>query len=211
MQEADDVDPRYDPRFQRGYKPSRHAAPRQERDADGHDRGRVTPPPAPVQPGLAASQPGQAAPQPGQAAAQPRSAPNAPQANMAGAGPEYPGAESQPDEGWEPFVPGPVDRASASSGVAFWRNPFLIALVVIGIALIVIGVNRYAWATGQLSVFVSPSSNVNYVNPDLITPQVLWAVAPLLTVAGVLALVGVVFFAALRWIPGRRRPPDQSR
>ncbi|PWC04736.1 hypothetical protein [Mycetocola zhujimingii] len=87
-----------------------------------------------------------------------------------------------------------------------WRNPYLVSLAVIGPAMTIAGVTLFRWAvtqmySGQIS---GGTSTTEEARADWIWVQVAWGIAPLLCIAGVLTVIGVVFFLATRWTPGSR-------
>lgn len=186
MSEHDRLDPRYRPEFQRGYDPGVHGA---------------------VESSTPAAEPEQS------------DAPShAPETARRGA----PLTPASPATNHTEDAFGDVDAAASTATTApeppvtaptpppVWRNPYLIGLVVIGIALIAFGVDRYTWAVSQITPSYTGGTS-NSAQPDLITPQVMWALGPLLAVAGALTLLGVGFFVAWRWIPRKRRAPGQAR
>lgn len=81
-------------------------------------------------------------------------------------------------------------------------NPFLRALWVIGIVLVVVPIGMY-WQT------ISDTSQYSWSGDmpmplEQILRQVIWAVAPAMISTGFLVLVGLVFERAFRWERARR-------
>jgi len=247
MPHRERFDPRYDPRFQRGYRPDAVAgsagpsgppAPPAERGDARTDSGSATESGAATNGGARTDGDARTGTtRDGRAAGS--GAEGASGTDVAAA-PQHPleerragrGADHVPESGLlTPDSPGPdeprdfsdesaagplapAEEPPAPSGRAgFWLNPFLIALVVIGVGLIVVGVDRFVWASKVLTPSTSFASAATTppADTDDVTAQVMWAIAPLMAVAGVLTLVGVVFFAALRWIPWSRSRTDADR
>lgn len=98
-----------------------------------------------------------------------------------------------------------VDDSAASP----WRNPYIIALTVIGVVLIAAGIGAFRWSVEQVyggrAGFVSDDEEG--IAEAWLAAQLAWGLSPLLALAGVLTLLGVGFFVAVRWQP-RRRPED---
>lgn len=93
-----------------------------------------------------------------------------------------------------------------------WRNPYLVSLAVIGAVMTVAGMTLFRWAvtqmySGQIS---GGTTTTEEARADWIWVQVAWGIAPLLCLAGVLTVMGVVFFLATRWRPGSRTTVDAS-
>ncbi|MGO4102810.1 hypothetical protein AB4Y63_02555 [Leifsonia sp. YAF41] len=82
------------------------------------------------------------------------------------------------------------------------RNPFLTALWVIGVALIVGGM----WMVWQAIAAQNRGySGISGEAPiELILQQLTWSLAPSMTSTGMLVLVGLVFERAIRWQRERR-------
>lgn len=110
---------------------------------------------------------------------------------------------TSPEPGPNEQPPPAPDLSASLTRPPLWRNPFLIGLTVLGLALTVGGVQMSTWAIHWTFNATGPSTGIQ----DFETPQIVWALAPPFTIAGVLTLVGVAFFAAARWIPrgGARR------
>lgn len=92
-----------------------------------------------------------------------------------------------------------------------WRNPYIIVLTIIGIVLTVSGLVGYRSALdtmityfGATSVDGPPPAGER---PDFVMLQFNWTLGPILAVLGILTLIGVIFFVAVRWLPqGWMRP-----
>jgi len=214
------LDPRYDPRFQRGYDPRLHPAPSAEDAPSRSERGAAadSSPAARSDAVAGPASPDTAAPDAGpdaaarNSAARNSAAPDFGTPRTAAPEPGVPAPDGVAEDGWYPLedetAPAAASDAPGSrSGLAFWRNPYLVALAVVGVGLIVFGLNRYTWASGVLIPLwhsrTTTGASAIPAGDTLVTAQVLWAVSPLLIVAGVFCLAGIVFFAALRWRPRR--------
>ncbi len=90
-----------------------------------------------------------------------------------------------------------------------WRNPYLISLTVIGAVLTIAGVSLFRWAVTQMySGQISSGSSADDAQSDWMWVQVSWGIAPLLAIAGVLTLIGVIFVLAVKWTPRQRNDDD---
>jgi len=172
------LDPRYDPAFQRGFDGSVTSGSR--------TRTQVRRPalvvPAPYR-----------SPDPEQA-----------QAPVVGDG---------PIEDARPTLSGAVDDPAAAPdvGVApasmireLTRNPFLVSLVVLGIAMTVVGI---AWANQARQLVASRGGAGTELDYWFLQASVTGA--PLTILAGIGVLAGVLFIAATAW--NRRGPVDRQR
>jgi hypothetical protein len=97
-------------------------------------------------------------------------------------------------------MPAPSRHPSSTQG-RFWRNPFLIALITLGVGLMAFGVDRYAWATSRLFPHASMEPPAG---GSTIAARVLWVISPLLVISGVLAIVAVLVLAVIAWLPRRQ-------
>lgn len=168
------IDPRYDPAFQRGFEGP---------VASGLRRHPGAPPssaivtPAPFRP---PAEPGDV----GAEGERPRDAE-----------PQGDGARPAPASMDRPAVD---DAEAAAAGRRLRRNPFLIALVVLGLALTMGGL---IWAN-QARLLVS-GRGAAATDLDYWFLQATVTGAPLTIVAGVSILAGVLFVAATAWNRGR--------
>jgi hypothetical protein len=185
-----DIDPRFDPAFQRGFDPSipieSSAPPRQpRRSAQAPVQLVSAAPPAP-----AAAPPAPAAPSPAPAvasptvAAEPKAKPVAPAESVV--------SEPEDDDETAVVVVAVEDAPEASSV----RNPFLLFLGIIAVALIAVGV----W----LFVRSGEAFNTTQVRSqgDYMTLTATIDMAPFIALLGAATAIGVLFVFAARW---RRR------
>lgn len=183
-----DIDPRFDPAFQRGFDPSipieSSAPPRQPRRSAQAPVQLVTA--APPAPAAAPSAP--AAPVPAPAAVVPAAAaepkPVAPAETVAA------DAEAEDETS---TVDAAVEDAPEATSV---RNPFLLFLAIIAVALIAVGV----W----LFVRSGEAFNTTQVRSqgDYMTLTATIDMAPFIALLGAATAIGVLFVFASRW---RRR------
>lgn len=176
------VDPRYDPAFQRGFEGAVTSGLRRH-PAQAPDAAIVTPAPYRTAPDRTApdrTAPGREAPLPSAAAA------SADEAHD----PRRPVSESA--DAAEP------DTDAVSPARRLSRNPFLVALVVLGLALTIGGL---IWAN-QARLLVS-GRGAAATDLDYWFLQATVTGAPLTIVAGVSILAGVLFVAATAWNRGR--------
>ncbi|HTL40500.1 MAG TPA: hypothetical protein VL294_03410 [Pseudolysinimonas sp.] len=166
------VDPRYDPAFQRGFEGAVTSGLRRH-PAQAPDAAIVTPAPYRAAPDREATRPDAAAASADEAHDPRRAVPESAD-----------GAEPDPD------AVSPARRLS--------RNPFLVALVVLGLALTVGGL---IWAN-QARLLVS-GRGAAATDLDYWFLQATVTGAPLTIVAGVSILAGVLFVAATAWNRGR--------
>jgi hypothetical protein len=93
-----------------------------------------------------------------------------------------------------------------------WRNPYLVALTIVGVVLVAGGIGAFRWAVKQVfggAVYESGGTEGDMQEAMLVT-QLAWGLSPLLALAGVLTLLGVFFFAAWRWLPQRRYTDNEA-
>lgn len=182
MPEHDGFNPRYSPEFQRGYVPSAQGVPRQRADA-----GEVSAGASPTE-GAAS----------GETVARDAGADDT-GADVAGGGDSAAEAAGAAAGGGATVAGvGDGSRASAAhSRSSLWRNPYVIALLVAGVLLILGGIQLYFRSIE--SMYTSRES----VPQDLVTVQVFWGMAPVLMTAGAFTVIGVGFLAAYRWRQGR--------
>ncbi|MEJ3405355.1 hypothetical protein WDJ51_11465 [Rathayibacter sp. YIM 133350] len=174
------IDPRFDPRFQRGYDPERH-----DRPARGTDSERPLFSSSLKNPtgGIGVGTPGVLPP------ARDRPAPDAgrPVVDETEADADL-DADADAEDADAATHPGP-DR----------RNPFLIALWVVSAVLVVAG----AWFIVQAAS--TPTSRfVPSLTAGDIFIQTAWTVAPTAVGVGLAAMVALTLFHALHW-RGRER------
>lgn len=181
------VDPRYDPAFQRGFEGAVTSGLRRH-PAQAPDASIVTPAPYRTAPDRTA--PDRTAPE--------RTAPDR-EAPRPGA------AAASADEAHDPRRPVPEsadaaepDTDAVSPARRLSRNPFLVALVVLGLALTIGGL---IWAN-QARLLVS-GRGAAATDMDYWFLQATVTGAPLTIVAGVSILAGVLFVAATAWNRGR--------
>jgi hypothetical protein len=185
-------DPRYSPEFQRGFDPAVHEEIAAPTERPEHVQPvPITPVPEPVVRRIP--------PAPVDAAG------SSEQSATAWAEDTFRPAES-PDQERSGEEAAPVVPASP------WRNPYLIALTVAGLVLVASGIGAFRWAVKQVfsgEVYRAGGSEED-IQEAMLAAQLAWGLSPLLTLAGVLALLGVFFFAAWRWSPRRRIDDDDS-
>lgn len=177
-------DPRYSPEFQRGFAPSVNEAPASTAEAvEG-----IAPVARPVAqriPPAPITPPPARQVLPGQA------------------------AEDTGGFGQEPADGGPAPDTLPGSP---WRNPYIVALTVLGVVLIGGGIAAFRWSVGQVfgGTIYESGASVEEMEEAMLAAQLAWGLAPLLTLAGVLTLLGVFFFVAWRWQPRLRRVEDDN-
>ncbi|GHD45867.1 hypothetical protein D9V29_08250 [Mycetocola manganoxydans] len=173
-------DPRYSPEFQRGFDPALHDGP--SATAQTHERiGTVPAPPA-------------------------RWIPPIPTAGSDA-------GESVDRVSTENGMPGDAaagDPDTVELPVSPWRNPYLIALTVLGVVLLGGGIAAFRWSVNQVygGAMNAPGATQAEAEEAMLLSQLAWGLSPLLALAGVLTLLGVFFFAASRWRPQRRWGDD---
>ena len=145
------TDPRYDPRFQRGWD------------------GELPPPAAPAS-----------------AASPPSAAPFAPAASVAPAEDVPAPGPLREQVGAEPPAEEPAEPEPESAPA---RNPYRIALVVLGVVLTAAG-------GGMLWHLAQPTSFTN--SSDAVLPQLEFTTAPWIALAGLLAIVAAIALGAFR-------------
>lgn len=168
-------DPRYSPEFQRGFDPALHDGP--SATAASHERIEIVPEPV-----VRRIPPAPIA---------------APPTSEARAGASVQDAALE-DLGFEE-----VETADAS--VSPWRNPYLIGLTVLGVMLIGGGIGGFRWSVNQIyGGAYSGNPTEADAQEAMLLGQLAWGLSPLLSLAGVLTLLGVFFVVALRWRPRTR-------
>ncbi|GAA4137129.1 hypothetical protein [Leifsonia shinshuensis] len=184
------IDPRYDPQFQRGYRPQPGERAR--------TRLRPAPAPAPSLPERAHDDEDRA---PAEAAALSIAPVAMPRAVSAPAQPPAAEAALEREAVRAAPAPGILDRLELSPR----RNPLMLALWLIAGGFVVLGIVLYSVSVSLSYTGSTPSTDVG----SLVISQLGWMLAgPLITV-GLLTLVGLLFLTALAG-RGRRRPPDQE-
>ena len=113
-----------------------------------------------------------------------------------------PAAASQPADSVGPADVGSVPAPDADEPLDQFepRNPFIIALWIIGPALIIGGLilqMRTIFATYFSSGFAGSSSAE--VPTEMVMQQLIWTLAPAMIATGLATVVGLLFFHALRW------------
>lgn len=88
------------------------------------------------------------------------------------------------------------EPAAAAAPRPAWRNPFLIAVAIVGLALIAGGISGMTAAYDQRGVSATEAPYVFLVFMQL--------GGPMLVVLGVATLIGVGFFLAVHWQRARR-------
>jgi hypothetical protein len=183
-------DPRFSPAFQRGFEGEVDVP------AEPVAKQKVRPPAPPTQ-----APPTQAAPAP-LAPTPPRNRlpPTALVIGQAVSAPASPGGL-----GTEPPVapsPGPArtstERSAAPSPSPSLRNPFIVALCVIAVALLVAGIAIFA-RTSQ--AFNDPGNVRSQGDYESLSTTL--AAAPMLVLLGVATAIGVLFVFAVRWRSGK--------
>lgn len=94
--------------------------------------------------------------------------------------------------------------------VSPWKNPYIIVLTVLGVAMLAIGIGGFRWSVEQ--VYAGQfgfAGEEDAARDGWLAAQVAWGLTPLLALAGVLTLVGVGFFIAMTWRPYRRAGDDE--
>ena len=120
-----------------------------------------------------------------------------------------PAADDQPAASADSTEIGSVPAAAAALLDQFEpRNPFVVALWIVGPALTIGGlsvqVRTFLDSMGGSSYINSPGGEVPF---DLILQQISWSLGPAMTSTGLATVVGLLFYHALRW---RSRAPRRS-
>lgn len=175
-------DPRYSPEFQRGFDPAVHDGP--AATSETHERIPTgSNPPAPRVPPIP--------PAPGSLQSDVVLPPPRPEAEGSGSA---------------------VDAADGEAELLVppWRNPYLVVLTILGVVLLAIGVSAFRWSVEQVYQGQFGFGGEDDEARDAwLAAQVAWGLAPLLALAGVLTLIGVIFFIAMTW-RAYRRPIDDE-
>lgn len=174
-------DPRYSPEFQRGFTSATNEAPARTTEAPE----RI----APVTEGVAQRIP---------------PAPVAPP----------PARQVPPEAATETRGPGeePKEPIAETPPGSPWRNPYIVALTVLGIVLIGGGIVAFRWSVGQVfgNTIYENGASAEEMEEAMLAAQLAWGLAPLLSLAGVLTLLGVFFFVAWRWRPRQQAVGDDD-
>ncbi|MCX7522789.1 hypothetical protein OSC27_10940 [Microbacterium sp. STN6] len=204
MPENGPFDPRYSPEFQRGYDPKKHGGEAVRRADAAH-----APAPAPAPAPAAARRVPPAPPEPiGPPAPLGPPAPQA--ADEAAAAPRAAAVPAPAPASVDDVGEGGSPASAVPGRSVTWRNPYVIVLLVLGVLLTASGVQLYYTSTQMMFGFTTSS----YMSSrDLVTPQVLWGLAPVMLTCGVLTLVGTAFLAASQWRSRRTgaRAADDAR
>src|SRR5690606_29069285 len=97
------------------------------------------------------------------------------------------------------------DPETVELPVSPWRNPYLIALTVLGVVLLGGGIAAFRWSVNQVyGGAYSGNTTEADAQEAMLLGQLAWGLSPLLSLAGVLTLLGVFFVVALRWRPRPR-------
>jgi hypothetical protein len=184
-----DIDPRFDPAFQRGFDPS---IPIEESVPQRQPRPVAVPPvlrapataPASVEPAASVAPTAVATPAP----------PTTPAAGPSPAVAQNPGADIVDPDAEGTDAPEDADAlAETDSEPSAARNPFLLFLGIIAVALIAVGV----W----LFVRSGEAFNSREVRSqgDYMTLTATINMAPFIALLGVATVIGVLFVFAARW------------
>ncbi|GAB3615850.1 hypothetical protein GCM10027416_04070 [Okibacterium endophyticum] len=192
---SDEFDPRFDREFQPGFDPERHRGRKHGDDgadaADGFRGDRTSYAVHPVVP-----------PRPQVDVVRPRgAAAGAAAGTVAEPVPLRPSveAEAQPERrSSEGGGPDDDNAETAPGRRAVWRNPWLIALTVLGVLLIVGGLQ--AFRTSVESMYGPMVSTGVNDEPDWVSVQLWWSMGPLFALAGVVTLAGVLYLIAWHWM-----------
>lgn len=178
-------DPRYSPEFQRGFDPAAGDAVTGEAPAATGSLGQIASVPPPV-----------------------RRIPPAPATE-----PDTPQADADLSElGFEESTETPGEAEAQEAPASPWRNPYIVGLIVAGLALVAVGIGAFRWAVSQVyggTMFLDGASEEE-MQEAMLASQLAWGLSPLLTLAGVLTLLGVLFFVAHRWRPRNGLPGDDG-
>lgn len=177
MAEEPAIDPRYDPAFQRGF--------------DG------TTPPATASPSHRATPHATSALQRPVSEPRPHAVAPAEPRERIGLPPPTPGAEPEPET---TAAPAPVAGFAASPARAPWRNPFAIAVAVIGIAVLALGIwlLQETYQLTQSEGGFSSQADYWFLQWGMIG-------GPIFAGLGVAILVAVLVLCAVHWA---HRPVD---
>lgn len=233
MAESQDLDPRHDPIYQRGYDPAVHGgavAPsepesRRSRVRRAVDEELFAPPGAPRRERTARTPEGRPEPngQTPQAAPRRIAPPEwAPFAQLD----ESPDDEGATDgqtvvvaAGNDSTMTTPADDDRAASTPP-WKNPYLVGLVIGGVVLALVGFQMFRAALETIYVDFAQSGVIygetsgTEDTPDptaeLVSMQIGWSIGPLLFILGIAAILAVLVFVAVRWRPAAKAPvrPD---
>ena len=173
-------DPRYSPEFQRGFDPALHDGP--SVTAQSHER--IDTVSAPVA----------------------RRIPPAPAAGSDGVGSA---GDTQAENGM-PRDAVVEDPGTATLPVSPWRNPYLIGLTVLGVVLVGGGIAAFRWSVSQVygGAYAGNQTEAD-AQEAMLLGQLAWGLSPLMSLAGMLTLLGVFFVVALRWRPRRQWAEDE--
>ena len=176
-------DPRYSPEFQRGFNPAVHDGP--ATNSETHER--IPELPEGAAPRLT-------------------SVPPQPSSSDVGLVPQPPRPE--PGDG-----AAAVDGAGTVDEIAVppWRNPYLVVLTILGVVLLATGISAFRWSVEQVyrGQFGFGGED-EQAREAWLAAQVAWGLSPLLAFAGVMTLIGVIFFIAITWGSYRRPVDDES-
>lgn len=232
MAESQDLDPRHDPIYQRGYDPAVHgrgsasAEPesRRSRARRAVDDELFAPPGAPRR------ERSERAPE-----RRPEPAPDAEQAPQRIEPPAWsPFAElvdESPDDGAGTVGQAVVVTAGNGASTARveddraastppWKNPYLVGLVIGGAVLALVGFQMFRAALETIYVDFAQSGVIygdtsgTEDTPDptaeLVSMQIGWSIGPLLFILGIAAILAVLVFVAVRWRPVAKAsaPPE---
>lgn len=175
-------DPRYSPEFQRGFDPAVHDGP--AATSETHERIPATSDPSDPRVPPAPPAPGSA----------PREVVPPPQR-----------ADAEGDHAAVDTADGVTEMPEPP-----WKNPYLVVLTILGVVLLAIGVSAFRWSVEQVYQGQFGFGGENDEARDAwLAAQVAWGLAPLLALAGLLTLIGVVFFIAVTWRAYRRPAEDE--
>ncbi|PSL38279.1 hypothetical protein CLV49_1896 [Labedella gwakjiensis] len=232
MAESQDLDPRHDPIYQRGYDPAVHGGGRPPSEPDSRrsrarravDDELFAPPGATRRERAEHAPERRPEPAPDTARAPQRIEPPAwsPFAELVD---ESPGDEDGTD-GQTVVVTAGNDASTTrvederAASIPPWKNPYLLGLVIGGAVLALVGFQMFRAALETIYVDFAQSGVIygetsgTEDTPDptaeLVSMQIGWSIGPLLFILGIAAILAVLVFVAVRWRPAAKAPvrPD---
>lgn len=232
MAESQDLDPRHDPIYQRGYDPTVHGAggapaepeSRRSRVRRTVDEELFAPPGAPRRERTERA-PGRR-PEPAAETAQAPQRIDPPAwSPFAEVVDESPGHEGG-DDGQAVVVTAGNDASTTrvadhrAASTPPWKNPYLVGLVIGGAVLALVGFQMFRAAletiyvdfaqSGVIYGETSGAEDTPDPSAELVSMQIGWSIGPLLFILGIAAILAVLVFVAVRWRPVAKAPARQE-
>lgn len=239
MAESQDLDPRHDPIYQRGYDPAVHGGglppsepeSRRSRARRAVDEELFAPPGAPRRERAERTPERHPEPTPDTAQAPQRIEPPtwSPFAELV----DGPPADGAGADGQSVVVTAGNDVSTTrvdddrAASTPPWKNPYLVGLVIGGAVLALVGFQMFRAAletiyvdfaqSGVIYGETSGTEDTPDPSAELVAMQIGWSIGPLLFILGIAAILAVLVFVAVRWRPAAKtlvRPegePDGRR